>query len=65
VVKGTVWSASLTNGEMATTVEGKTITINIGSGIILFLEYVYIFFHTGKYKKLFNITLVKEVCIVM
>ncbi|XP_045201951.2 transforming growth factor-beta-induced protein ig-h3-like [Mercenaria mercenaria] len=32
VVSGTVWSASLTNGEMAKTVEGKTVTIDISGG---------------------------------
>lgn len=35
VLQGTVWSASLTNGEMAKTVEGKTVTVNIGAGGVM------------------------------
>ena len=38
VVKGTVWSASLVNGEMAQTVEGKTITVDISSGIFILVN---------------------------
>ena len=32
VVKGTVWSASLSDGVTPATVEGKTITIKVGAG---------------------------------
>jgi len=32
VVSGTVWSASLSDGMMAKTVEGKSVTIKVGSG---------------------------------